>query len=80
MRQKQKDYKIDLIAGARPNFMKLAPVVRALACCQGIDYRIVHTGQHYDSQMNSVFFDNLGIPMPDVYLDVGSGTHAVQTA
>ena len=71
---------LDLIAGARPNFMKLAPVVRALAAAGGVQVRIVHTGQHYDPAMNDVFFQELGIPRPDVHLDVGSGTHGVQTA
>jgi UDP-N-acetylglucosamine 2-epimerase (non-hydrolysing) len=70
---------IDLVAGARPNFMKLAPVVRALRA-HGASLRIVHTGQHYDPSMNDVFFDELGIPAPDVHLDVGSGTHGAQTA
>jgi len=68
------------VAGARPNFMKLAPVVRGLAARGGVQIRIVHTGQHYDPAMNDVFFEELGIPAPDVHLDVGSGTHGVQTA
>ena len=72
--------RIDLIAGARPNFMKLAPMVRALADHRGLDWRIVHTGQHYDRDMNEVFFEELGIPVPDVRLGVGSGSHATQTA
>jgi len=77
---------IDLVAGARPNFMKLASVVRALAAsaetfkAHGLSWRIVHTGQHYDVAMNDVFFSELGIPKPDVHLDVGSGSHGVQTA
>jgi len=71
---------IDLVAGARPNFMKLAPVVRALSGRSDLRYRIVHTGQHYDEAMNDVFFAQLGIPAPDVHLEVGSGSHAVQTA
>src|SRR5688572_557934 len=71
---------IDLVAGARPNFMKLAPVVRALRGRSDLRYRIVHTGQHYDEAMNDVFFAQLGIPAPDVHLEVGSGSHAVQTA
>ena len=74
---------IDLVAGARPNFMKLAPVMRALnessTAKDNIGWRIVHTGQHYDRGMNDVFFEQLGIPQPDVHLDVGSGTHGVQT-
>ena len=71
---------LDLVAGARPNFMKLAPVVRGLIATGGVKVRIVHTGQHYDPSMNDVFFEELGIPAPDVHLDVGSGTHGVQTA
>lgn len=70
---------IHLVAGARPNFMKIAPVVRAL-CAQGrLDFKIVHTGQHHDREMNDVFFEELGIPQPDVRLDAGGGTHAQQT-
>jgi UDP-N-acetylglucosamine 2-epimerase (non-hydrolysing) len=71
---------LDLVAGARPNFMKLAPVVRALTANGGTRFRIVHTGQHYDAAMNDVFFRELGIPEPDVHLDVGSGSHGAQTA
>ena len=71
---------VDLVAGARPNFMKLAPVVRGLVAFQGIKTCIVHTGQHYDAAMTDVFFEELGIPAPDVHLDVGSGTHGAQTA
>ena len=71
---------VDLVAGARPNFMKLAPVVRALQARGRLPFRIVHTGQHYDAAMNDVFFQDLGIPTPDVHLDVGSGSHGAQTA
>src|SRR6266566_7904928 len=71
---------LDLVAGARPNFMKLAPVVRNLLEHDRAAFRIVHTGQHYDPAMTDVFFDELGIPAPEVHLDVGSGTHGVQTA
>jgi UDP-N-acetylglucosamine 2-epimerase (non-hydrolysing) len=71
---------LDLVAGARPNFMKVAPVVRALDAHGSVRYRLVHTGQHYDPAMNSVFFEELRIPPPDVHLDVGSGTHGAQTA
>jgi UDP-N-acetylglucosamine 2-epimerase (non-hydrolysing) len=67
------------IVGARPNFMKAAPVVRALEA-QGAQQSIVHTGQHYDANMSGTFFQELGIPAPDVNLEVGSGTHAQQTA
>lgn len=68
------------IVGARPNFMKLAPVVRALARYPNVEQRIIHTGQHYDFNMSDVFFQQLGIGAPDVNLKVGSGTHAQQTA
>jgi UDP-N-acetylglucosamine 2-epimerase (non-hydrolysing) len=71
---------LDLVAGARPNFMKLAPVQRAVAALGAQDFRIVHTGQHYDADMNDVFFHELGIPAPDFHLDVGSGSHGAQTA
>jgi UDP-N-acetylglucosamine 2-epimerase (non-hydrolysing) len=70
---------IDLVAGARPNFMKLAPVERALRVTGRVRTRVVHTGQHYDRAMNDVFFAELGIPAPEVHLDVGSGTHGQQT-
>ena len=75
---------IDLIAGARPNFMKVAPIIDAIKAAQtrGSDlaYRLVHTGQHYDRAMSGDFFDQLGIPHPDVNLQSGSGTAAEQTA
>ena len=67
------------VLGARPNFMKAAPVIRALAAL-GHEQRIVHTGQHYDERMSEVFFVQLGLPRPDVNLGVGSGSHARQTA
>jgi UDP-N-acetylglucosamine 2-epimerase (non-hydrolysing) len=67
------------VVGARPNFVKAAPVVRALAAL-GHRQRIVHTGQHYDDRMSEVFFGELGLPLPDVNLGVGSGSHARQTA
>ncbi len=70
-----------LVAGARPNFMKLAPMVRALdRRSDALSYRIVHTGQHYDREMSDVFFEELGIPKPDHHLGAGGGTHAQQTA
>ena len=70
-----------LVAGARPNFMKLAPLVRALdERSDVLAYRIVHTGQHYDREMSDVFFDELGIPKPDHHLGAGGGSHAQQTA
>ena len=80
--------KLILVAGARPNFMKIAPVIHAIrahnAACNGggrhVECRLVHTGQHYDEKMSGIFFDELGIPAPDDHLEVGSGSHAVQTA
>lgn len=71
---------IYLVAGARPNFMKIAPIVRALKAHGGLDYKIIHTGQHYDREMNDVFFEELGIPAPDVFMGAGGGSHAQQTA
>ncbi|MHC4223083.1 MAG: non-hydrolyzing UDP-N-acetylglucosamine 2-epimerase [Planctomycetota bacterium] len=67
------------VVGARPNFMKMAPLVRALEKSP-IEQMLVHTGQHYDDNMSKVFFEDLGMPEPDLYLGVGSGTHAEQTA
>lgn len=72
---------IHLVAGARPNFMKIAPIVRALRRRADLfDFSIVHTGQHYDREMSDVFFEELGIPRPDFHLDAGGGSHAQQTA
>jgi UDP-N-acetylglucosamine 2-epimerase (non-hydrolysing) len=89
--------KIILVAGARPNFMKIAPIIRAIKSFNQtnqrnqrnhrnqinqrnlIDYKLVHTGQHYDYEMSKVFFEDLELPEPDIYLGVGSGTHAEQT-
>jgi len=68
------------IVGARPNFMKVAPVMNALKTRKHVVQTLVHTGQHYDANMSDVFFEQLGIPAPDVNLAVGSGTHARQTA
>jgi UDP-N-acetylglucosamine 2-epimerase (non-hydrolysing) len=74
---------IDVVAGARPNFMKIAPILRALDArrAQGgpLRYRLIHTGQHYDASMSGDFFAQLGIPEPDVNFEVGSGTQAEQT-
>jgi UDP-N-acetylglucosamine 2-epimerase (non-hydrolysing) len=67
------------VLGARPNFMKAAPVIRALAEA-GHEQVLIHTGQHYDARMSDVFFTDLGLPEPDVNLRVGSGTHGEQTA
>jgi UDP-N-acetylglucosamine 2-epimerase (non-hydrolysing) len=83
-----KNLKIALIVGARPNFMKIAPLlieIRNHNCTHkygdtNIHYLLVHTGQHYDLQMSDTFFQELNIPNPDVNLEVGSGSHAVQTA
>lgn len=72
--------KIDLIVGARPNFMKAAPLYHELKQYPDeFSVRLVHTGQHYDEKMSKIFFDELKLPQPDVYLGVGSGTHAEQT-
>jgi UDP-N-acetylglucosamine 2-epimerase (non-hydrolysing) len=68
------------VVGARPNFMKAAPVLRAIAESSRVRQRLVHTGQHYDAAMSDVFFRQLGMPGPDVNLSVGSGSHAQQTA
>ena len=75
---------VDIIAGARPNFMKIAPIIRAFearAKAEGpLRYRLIHTGQHYDAKMSGDFFTQLGIPEPHLNLEVGSGSHAEQTA
>jgi UDP-N-acetylglucosamine 2-epimerase (non-hydrolysing) len=75
---------IDLIAGARPNFMKIAPIIEAIEKLKGegkdLNYRLIHTGQHYDQKMSGNFFEELGIPEPDINLEAGSGTQAEQTA
>ncbi|HET9307121.1 MAG TPA: UDP-N-acetylglucosamine 2-epimerase (non-hydrolyzing) [Candidatus Sulfotelmatobacter sp.] len=68
------------VVGARPNFMKAAPVLRALSSHSGVRQTLVHTGQHYDAAMSDVFFQQLEMPQPDRNLGVGSGTHAQQTA
>lgn len=76
--------RISIIAGARPNFIKISPIIKAIkkARQEGIDisYRLVHTGQHYDEKMSQTFFDELNIPKPDVNLGCGGGTQAEQTA
>ncbi len=75
---------IDIIAGARPNFMKVAPIIAAIKAAnaegKNINYRLIHTGQHYDKNMSGDFFEQLGIPMPDLNLGAGGGTQAEQTA
>lgn len=83
-----REIKIIIIAGARPNFMKVAPIIRCIRTRAessanngtSLSYKLVHTGQHYDEKMSDIFFRELGIPAPDINLEVGSGSHAVQTA
>jgi len=82
-----KQMKLILVAGARPNFMKIAPLIRAIRAHneqvgggEMVNCRLIHTGQHYDNQMSDIFFTELGIPAPDINLEVGSGSHAEQTA
>ena len=78
--------KLDIIAGARPNFMKISPVIKAIHAHnvnhpdQLIEYRLVHTGQHYDHNMSQSFFEHLDIPQPHINLGAGTGTQASQTA
>ena len=80
------EYHVCLVAGARPNFVKIAPLMRAIQRAGGragsvrLVPHLVHTGQHYDRQLSGVFFDDLGIPEPEANLGVGSGTQAQQTA
>jgi UDP-N-acetylglucosamine 2-epimerase (non-hydrolysing) len=82
----KKRYTMFLVAGARPNFMKIAPILHALNQRNRkdrmnlIDVYVVHTGQHYDYEMSQAFFDDLEIPKPDFFLEAGSGSHAEQTA
>ena len=71
---------IILICGVRPNFMKIAPLMEALKKYTDFELLLVHTGQHYDDNLSKVFFDELGIPEPDINLGVGSGSHAWQAA
>jgi len=75
---------VDLIAGARPNFMKISPIIDAIKAASGegkaITFRLIHTGQHYDKNMSGSFFEQLGIPEPDVNLGAGGGSQAEQTA
>src|SRR6056297_3447759 len=76
--------KITIIAGARPNFMKIAPIIKAIEKAKGarkeIDFRLVHTGQHYDKKMSGSFFEQLEIPEPHTNLETGGGSQAEQTA
>lgn len=73
---------VDFIAGARPNFMKIAPMIKAILKYPSskVEYRLIHTGQHYDQNMSNTFFEQLGIPEPNVNLGAGGGTQAEQTA
>ena len=83
----KRKYKLILVAGARPNFMKIAPIIREIKEkrlknkeSKGLSYKLVHTGQHYDYEMSQAFFEDLEIPKPDYFLEAGSGSHAEQTA
>jgi UDP-N-acetylglucosamine 2-epimerase (non-hydrolysing) len=84
----KKEIKFLIIAGARPNFMKVAPIIQEIRRHAedgakngtGLTYRLLHTGQHYDEKMSGIFFDDLGIHAPDINLSAGSGSHAEQTA
>ena len=87
MRNTAQPLKLLIVAGARPNFMKIAPLIRAIRVHNNrvrvgrrVGYYLVHTGQHYDKKMSEIFFTELGIPAPHINLGVGSGTHAEQTA
>ena len=71
--------KIACVVGARPNFMKIAPILEAMKEYPALEPLLVHTGQHYDYEMSQIFFEDLDIPKPDVYLGVGSGSHGAQT-
>jgi UDP-N-acetylglucosamine 2-epimerase (non-hydrolysing) len=75
----KKNISIHLIAAARPNFMKIAPLYHALKAEERLNPVVVHTGQHYDLNMSDVFFEDLGLPAPDIHLGIGSGSHAEQT-
>ena len=76
--------RITIVAGARPNFIKIAPIIKAIEKKQNegnaISYRLVHTGQHYDKNLSDTFFKELNIPNPNANLEVKSGSQAVQTA
>src|ERR1019366_1218326 len=73
-------WQVDCVVGARPNFVKIAPILRALKSRGRFAVRLIHTGQHYDIAMNAVFFQELAIPEPDINLEVGSGSGTEQTA
>src|SRR5690606_13381880 len=73
--------KIDLIAGARPNFVKITSIVDAIRkSSHPISFRLIHTGQHYDAALSDIFFQQLDLPQPDINLNIGSGSQAGQTA
>jgi UDP-N-acetylglucosamine 2-epimerase (non-hydrolysing) len=72
--------RIIIVAGARPNFIKIAPLMQCFSQQKTIKPILVHTGQHYDIKMSGQFFTDLNIPVPDINLEVGSGSHATQTA
>lgn len=74
------DLRLACIVGARPNFMKMAPLLRAIDAYRGVETVLVHTGQHYDKNLSDVFFEELEMRRPDVSLEVGSGSHGAQTA
>ncbi len=85
LKQERQMMKIILVVGARPNFMKIAPIIEELDTYNRgsekvIDYLLVHTGQHYDEKMSKLFFEDLNIPKPHINLEIGSASHAVQTA
>ncbi len=85
MNNSSNNLKISIIAGARPNFMKIAPIIHAIDRSniirnRKIEYRLIHTGQHYDKNMSGAFFEDLKIPQPDSNLGIGGGTQAEQTA
>ncbi|MBD3206691.1 UDP-N-acetylglucosamine 2-epimerase (non-hydrolyzing), partial [Candidatus Bathyarchaeota archaeon] len=72
--------KIMGVVGARPNFMKIAPLMEEFKKHSEVDFILVHTGQHYDKNMSKLFFEDLELPEPDIWLGVGSSSHAKQTA
>src|SRR5918998_2426030 len=80
MDQRGTRMKVLHVAGARPNFMKVAPIMATMDKSPGFEQILVHTGQHYDDNMSKVFFEDLELPQPDVYLGVGSSSHAQQTS
>jgi len=67
------------VVGARPNFMKIAPIISEMKKHPDLELKLLHTGQHYDAEMSRFFFEDLRIPEPDIYLGVGSGNHWEQT-